>query len=452
LIPGFNDAHIHLRSIALKGLRCDLGGAGSAAEVVDELAAWMSKYGSEGPIVGVDWDQSAWDDPAFPTRDMLDAVSERRPVYARRICGHVGVVNSAFLRLFDDPGVAQFIDTRSGIITEDAVYAANRMSHPPAEAIVPAVEVAIGKLHAHGITGIHDIVDQNHYDAYLDGLRESRIPLRVDALLHVDVDGFSELADRAKDLPHEVFRPLGIKIFSDGSFGGRTAALHSPYSDAHTLGEFLLDENVFADTLRSCLERGVFCAVHAIGDRALRTVLMEMLKYPSDDVLFRIEHAELAGWDEIRLLEKAPVFVSMQPNFVRNWQQAGGMYDVRLGRDRSKQCNRFRSFQDAGIRYIFGSDGMPPGPLYGMRGATHHPVDEERIPLTVAMEKYTSLPATFGPHRKTAGLLAKGHWADFVVLSGDISVGDPDLLRVDETYIDGERVYAAAGSSGDAVD
>lgn len=441
MIPGFVDAHFHLLSLALKRLRCDLSAAKSASEVKLLLADWLRVSDPAWPAVGVDWDESAWDQPDFPTRSMLDAIDTERPIFARRICGHVGVVNGAFLALLRGP--AGFIDRDSGVITESAVAEATRLSYPAAEAVKPAVEAAIGELHRIGVTGIHDIVEGQYIDAYLDAVCSSPLGIRIDGLLHVGPDEFGHVRDRTSNIGAGRFRAVGIKLYADGSLGGRTAALHSSYSDAQTIGEFLLDEVALADTLRKCCEGGFTCAVHAIGDRALRTVLLEMSRFPSDTALFRIEHAELTGWDEIRMLEKTPVYLAMQPNFVRNWQQPGGLYSTRLGEDRRCKCNRFGSLRRAGVPFMFGSDGMPPGPLYGLRGATHHPVEEECIPLADALRRYTEAPNRLGAYPRPAGELVEGNVADFVVLGGNPDDGDPDSLRVEETYMDGERVFRA---------
>jgi predicted amidohydrolase YtcJ len=435
VVPGFIDSHFHLMALALKRLRCDLGGTSSAGDAVERLVQWLKSADPARPVIGVDWDQSGWDDPSFPTRAMLDAVSEDRPVFARRICGHVGVANGAFLRLLVVPDLEEFIDRDAGLVTEDAVYAANRLCAPPDEAIATAVEAAVGELHQLGVTGIHDIVDAYNVDAYLDGVRASRRPIRIDALFHVAPDEFGQLRERSAGIDEDRFRPVGIKVYSDGSLGGRTAAVSSSYADAQSIGEFLLDEEFLARTLRRCCDLGITCAVHAIGDRALRAVSLEMMKFPSDTDLFRIEHAEMAGWDEIRLLGQTPVYVSMQPNFV------GGMYESRLGRERGLRCNRFGALRDAGVPYMFGSDGMPPGPLFGIRGATHHPIEDERLGLTEAICRYTADPARFGAHARDAGELAVGNLADIVVLTGDPSTGDPDVLGVFATYVGGDRVY-----------
>lgn len=441
VIPGFVDSHIHLSSLALKRLRVDLAGAGGAGDVVAGLEAAAGDAG-DSAVVGVDWDESTWKDHSFPTRVLLDGVSRDRPVYARRICGHVGVANTYLLSRLDAP--SEFIDRESGTITESAVELANNICRPPAGSIVPAIGAAAAELFRLGITGIHDIVGTGDFDAYLDGIRACEAPLRVDALLVTGPDEFGPLAQKAADLDEYKFRPAGIKLFSDGSIGGWTAALHSSYSDSQTIGEFLLEERALEAALRSCCESGITCAVHAIGDRALRTVLLAMARFPTDSHLFRIEHAELTGWDELRLLGSTRISVSMQPNFVRNWQQPGGLYERRLGRDRCRRCNQFRTLRDLGVPFMFGSDGMPPGPLYGIGGATNHPVPSERLTLSEAILDYTAAPVTPAGFRRNSGRLAPGFLADLVVLSGDPGAGDPDRLVVEQTIAGGDVVYTRA--------
>ena len=437
VLPGFVDGHFHLMMLALKRLRCDLSRAVSAQQVVERLSDWSHR--DSGAIVGVEWDESRWRDHTRPTRAMLDAISAERPVFARRICCHVGVANSALLDMLRARG--DFVDADTGVITEAAVFEATRLTYPAQEGIVSGMEPAIRDLHALGVTGIHDIIDKSNYDAYLQGLRVSAVPLRIDGIMIAAPDELDGLKEQASDIGDDMLRIIGVKLFSDGSLGAHTAALNSPYSDAQTLGDFLLDESELHHTLSTCADRGITCAVHAIGDRAIRTVALEMAKFPRDVPRFRIEHAEVIGWDEMELLARAPVVLAMQPNFVRRWGEPGGLYEQRLGRSRWERCNPFRTLADGGVGYMFGSDGMPPGPLYGIAGATRHPVEKERLTVAEALERYTDWPNRLGAVPRPAGRLEAGNLADLVVLSGNPLAGDPDQIEVAGTWVGGGRVY-----------
>ena len=62
----------------------------------------------------------------------------------------------------------------------------------------------------------------------------------------------------------------GLKIFLDGSLGGRTAALSAPYADdAGETGRLNWSDDAVLDKLRAARERGVQTMLHAIGDAAL---------------------------------------------------------------------------------------------------------------------------------------------------------------------------------------
>jgi len=440
IIPSFVDAHFHLMALAGKQLRCDLSASTSATDVVARLAAWAEAHPGREPVVGVEFDESGWSDQVLPTRDALNAIDATRPVYARRICGHVGVANDALLKLLT---TGRFVDAAGGRIAEDAVFDANRLTRPPREALVDAMDGAIAALHALGITAVHDIVDPSTIDTYVEGLEASGRPLRIDAYVHVSADGFDDARDRLEEAAG--VNVVGIKIFSDGSLGARTAALHAPYADAPGDGELLVGRDALMRELSACRENDIACAVHAIGDRALSTVLTAMERTGVEDARFRVEHAEIMGDEELATCARLRVPLVMQPNFVRNWAGEGGLYETRLGRERWHRNNRFASLLKAGVPFVFSSDGMPAGPLYGMRGATHHPVAEEKIGPAEALRRYTTAVRALAGEEDGHGIEI-GSPADLVVLSGNPLIADADGIRVEATYVGGWEVFRAPSS------
>jgi len=422
--------------MALKGARCDLSGAGSAEEVVELLRAVSSN--DTGSIVGVEWDESRWSDQSFPTRRQLDAISSKIPIMARRICCHVAVANSALLGALGTHG--SHVNLATGEISEAAVVAATRLTYPSAGQIAAGMARAVGELHALGITAIHDIIEENNFGAYVEGLSAISAPLRIDGLFHVDAHRFDQVADKAACLG-EYFRPMGIKIYADGSIGGRTAALHQPYPGTDGRGEILVDRSALRRALQDCSAAGIVCAVHAIGDRTLRMVLEEMARIDGGGGLFRIEHAEIIGDVEFEMLRDSGVFLVMQPNFVRNWAGEGGLYERRLGRERWLRNNPFRTLANSGVEYVFSSDGMPAGPLFGIKGALQHPNPRERIDPVSALARYTAGPCRLGRHRRLAGHIEPDQDADFAILSGNPILADPDTIKVTGTVVAGTVVW-----------
>jgi predicted amidohydrolase YtcJ len=436
--PSFVDAHFHLIALANKSLRVDLSGASNASDVVKSLAVASASLPA---IVGVDFDESSWADATLPTRADLNAVSSAQPVYARRVCCHVGVANDVLLDRLAPRVSTRFVDRESGRITEDAVFEANRLTRPAHDAVAAALDGAIAHLHSLGITAIHDIVEPDTIDVYAAGVRASRRPLRIDAYLHGRASEFESARARFDAIGHGV-RAVGIKIFADGSLGARTAALHEPYADADTTGELLVERSSLRTELDQCVRQGIACAVHAIGDRALSTVLDAMGDAGvASGARFRIEHAEVVGDGEWERITRLRVPLVMQPNFVRNWGGEGGMYERRLGRERWLRNNPFATLLRNGAKVIFSSDGMPPGPLYGLKGATHHAVEGQCIGVVDAYRRYMTAANTLWNDSAEPTTIEAGARADFVVLSGNPLFADSDRLRVEATFADGVEVY-----------
>lgn len=439
--PAFVDAHFHLIALANKGLRVDLSAATGARDVVARMAA-----ASEASLIGVDFDESEWRDATLPTRSDLNAIDATRPVYARRVCCHVGIANDALLQLLVPRVPARFVDRESGRITEEAVFEANRLTRPADAAVAAAMDGAIARLHALGITAIHDIVDPDTIEVYGAGLRATQRPLRIDAYLHLSAREFDAARERFDAIDPARVRAVGIKIFSDGSMGAHTAALHEPYADAKTRGDLLVQAHELASEVAACAEQGIACAIHAIGDRALSTVLDAIETTRATRARVRIEHAEVIGERELEKIVRLGVPLVMQPNFVRNWGGEGGLYERRLGRARWAGNNPFATLMRAGARVAFSSDGMPAGPLFGLKGATHHAVERERIGAVDAFRRYTTSAAAMWASNERPRAIEAGHAADLVVLSGNPLIADTDRLRIDATFAQGQEVFRAPSS------
>src|SRR5438552_2956642 len=97
VMPGFNDAHVHLGGAAADELAVPLTGVPSAEEMQKRVAAAVAQHKDGEWITGGGWDHTLWTEKKFPDRQQLDAVAPKNPVILTHISGHVAVANSLAL-------------------------------------------------------------------------------------------------------------------------------------------------------------------------------------------------------------------------------------------------------------------------------------------------------------------------------------------------------------------
>src|SRR5580700_8098228 len=118
LLPGFNDAHVHFVSGGEQLDNVQLKDVTNPQEFARRIAE-RAKITPKGEWVqGGNWDETKWDPPNMPTKEMIDALTPDTPIFVSRYDGHMGLANSLALRL---AGItAQTPDPPGGTIVHDA--------------------------------------------------------------------------------------------------------------------------------------------------------------------------------------------------------------------------------------------------------------------------------------------------------------------------------------------
>jgi predicted amidohydrolase YtcJ len=437
LLPAFVDAHTHLLGVGTARLKPNLRGSASREEAFERLASWLSSNPGTDPVIAEGWDQSIWPDPSLPTREEIDRIT-RRPVALRRVCGHIAVLNSAALTSVGS-GWDQ-VDFETGLAREALPLRLNRVWPRSAETLDRAFELAQLEAFRMGVAAIQEMGDPTSYRTYARAEVAGALRLRVNHFFQLDaiesVIGSGLVAGSGS----ENLRIGGIKLFLDGSIGGRTAALFQPYvpsadrgscsSQAATeaaseAGRLLFTDDELARHLERCAQQDLPVALHAIGDRAIEQAVRTLERISRDGISMappgpRIEHAELLPPQLAERAISVGCFLSMQPNFTAQWQGDGGLYEQMLGRERALALNPYRDAHRSG-RLLFGSDTMPLGPFLGLRGACCHPDPEQRLSFLEAVDAYTSGSARGVRRPFGNGRIAVGEPADFVALRLDVS-------------------------------
>ncbi|MGC2248649.1 MAG: amidohydrolase family protein, partial [Terriglobales bacterium] len=99
VMPGFNDAHMHLASAGLEKLNVNMVGAKTLDEFRERLHAAVEAAEPGDWVVGEGWDETLWPVKTPPTRWDLDEVSGEHPVFLVRVDGHIAVANTRALQL-----------------------------------------------------------------------------------------------------------------------------------------------------------------------------------------------------------------------------------------------------------------------------------------------------------------------------------------------------------------
>ncbi|WP_248895254.1 amidohydrolase [Haloplanus halobius] len=448
VLPGFVDAHTHLELLGRKRVHADLSEATSRDEALGRLRARADAVEAGEPVLGFGYDESAWDDRRYLTRDALDAVDAAGPVVAVREDLHVASLDSTALERFGgalpESDVRREAGEPTGVVVEAAAEALLDALSPSRSQLDDLLRAAQRHANERGVTGVHDMVRRSRAPAvYRDLDTDGDLTLRV--RLNYWADHLAALQETGLRTNHGggMVDVGAIKTYTDGSLGGRTARLSEPYADApDERGAWTVDPDAFRDLLDRAESSGFQVAAHAIGDEAVDIVTGAFAEREDPGTArHRIEHAELASDDATDRLAETGVVASVQPNFHR-WAGESGLYADRLG-DRRTKTNRLRRLADAGVHLAFGSDCMPLDPLYGVHQAVTAPTAAQRLDVTEALRAYTLGSAYAGFDEDRLGTVEPGKCADLVAVERS-PWQQPDAIAdidVALTVVDGDVVY-----------
>jgi predicted amidohydrolase YtcJ len=476
VMPGFNDAHVHLAAAGALALACDLRGAASLEEMLARVQRSAARATPGAWIRGGGWDHMLWSPARLPSRADLDRVTGDHPALLERVDGHIGVTNSAALRSWgidrtsaDPPGGKIDRDAAgepTGILRDTAMQAYAARIPPPAHADRRrALELATADAVREGVTSVQDYSSWHDFLVYEEMEREGKLPLRVSEWLSFD-DPPAVLIRERDSHPHDdpMLHTGMLKGFMDGSLGSRTAALNAPYSDEPNNRGLPRYEQARLD--RMTVERarlGFQIGFHAIGDRAVSMALhafaaAEAALPPAQgaQLRFRIEHDQVIAPADLERQAVLNVIASMQPSHVLTDMRWAAQ---RLGPVRARYSYAWKSMLDHGIALAFGTDYPIESvrPLRGLYAAvTRLPepaaaaaaaqpyFPEERLSIAEALYAYTQGSAYAEGMEALKGRLVSGQLADFVVLDRDLLGAAPrEILnaRVLRTVVGGRTVF-----------
>jgi len=480
VMPGFNDAHLHLADAGMTKLSVDLTGVKSLDELRDRVRAKVESSSAGEWILGSGWDETMWPVKVTPTRWDLDEVSNGHPVFLGRIDGHIAVANTRALQLGSitlasrDPQGGH-IDRNeagepTGILRETAQAAVEGVIPKPTHQLRrQGIELALADLAEHGVTSAQDYSPEwENFQVYEELEKEGKLTARISEWLPFD-DPVEELGKKRSAHPQsDLMLHTGmLKGFMDGSLGSHTAAMLEPYSDdPKNSGLPRYEAAKLNDMTKERVLAGYQIGFHAIGDKGVQMALDAFaeaekaareahVRAPDggDEFRLRIEHAQVTTPAQIAQFKQLKVIASMQPSHLTTdmrWAQD------RLGPKRAATSYAWLSFLNKGVTLAFGTDYSvePVSPFRGLYAATTRRSEngkqeyfpEQRLTMDQAITAYTVGSAYAEFEEKEKGKLAPGMLADFIVLDRDPAATAPEKLtatKVLRTVVGGKTVYEA---------
>jgi predicted amidohydrolase YtcJ len=479
VMPGFNDAHMHLAAAGQEKLSVNLAGVKTLDEFRNRVLAAVAKADPGAWVVGGGWDETLWPVKTVPTRWDLDEVSSGHPIYLDRVDGHIGVANTRALQLASitvasrEPAGGKIdrdeAGTPNGILREtarDAVRAViPKLTH---EQRRQAITLALADLASHGVTSAQDNSSWEDFQIYEELEKEGKLTARISEWLPFN-DSLDNLNRKRSSHPatDNMLHTGMLKGFMDGSLGSKTAALIEPYSDdPKNSGLPQYEAAKLNAMMQERVLAGYQVGLHAIGDQGVQMALDAFAEAEKtakesaikganggNDYRLRVEHGQVTTPQQIVRFRDLKVVASMQPSHLltdMNWAES------RLGPKRAAHSYAWAEFLKRGVVLAFGTD-YPVEPVTPFRGLyaaitrenesgkkSYYP--EQKISMEQAIAAYTTGSAFAEFFEKQKGKLEPGMVADLIVLDRDITAVPPARVletQVLRTVVGGKTVYEA---------
>ena len=499
ITPGFIDDHTHFSSAGALLLGANLLDVSTPGPFAARVKAAVARMSPGAWLTGGDWGAyedwqanstgtgagSAGQRQRFsPDRGIIDSVSGTTPMLLNRWDRSAYVANGIAL---ERAGLscAQPVDglecasgSATGRVSGAALARVRRAIAPKTfDQRLREARAAQRHLTELGVTTIHDNTPPFQLPVFTELKRRAELTVRVFARPTLDKWNELSYAGISPGFGDDWIRIRALKGFVDGIQGNSTARFHEPQLHSGRRGEWRDSTNTAAtDGPGSGMEpagnmerllfgldsAGWWANVHAIGDHAIDTVLTIMEKVirvnGPKDRRWRIIHSQVIRNAAVaQRYKRLGIIAEVQPYHAiddMRWMEE------RIG-DRARWAYAFKTFQDAGVPLLFGSDwpgtnaswytANPMTILYA--AVTRQTVDgkpeggwfpQERLDLETSLRSYTVNNAWAEGEEANKGSLSAGKLADFVVIDRDlfsIPVSQIKDAKVVLTVVGGRIVY-----------
>ncbi len=447
VVPGFNDAHIHLLAYAsgLMQVDCHPGQVSSVVDIVRAIRERAAVTPVGECIRATGYDEFYLSEERHPNRHDLDDATRSHPVRLDHRTGHASVLNSAALETLglgrDTPDPVDGVIERDEATGEPTglLFEMSRHLGPLGGAARTAhrdkgVDLANRQLLSRGVTSVQDAGADNGPDRWY-ALRKLKEEGRLNPRLTVmrgayQLDAFEEACRTPEDGNN------------DASLGAVKVML------SFTTGAAQPEPEEFRCLVERVHRAGHQLAIHAVESEAVALAATSLLEaqrqWPRPDARHRIEHCCECSPQAANMLAQARAVVVTQPVFTHAY---GDKYLALTALELHPDLYPLKRLNERGIRLASGSDApvASPDPVrsiysacarHTQGGLPFNPDQGLAAPEALWMETMGGAYASFQEHCR--GSIEWGKLADLVVLSGEPGDGDAKVMM---TVIGGQVVW-----------
>ena len=454
VIPGFNDAHVHIMAYASNLLSIDCGPASvtSISDIQEKIRQAVQHTPRGTWIKGTGYNEFYLAEHRHPNRHDLDQVAPYHPVKLTHRSLHACVLNSLGLAL---AGVSVETPDLPGGLTDrelgtgepsGLLFGMNSFIN---EHVIPplsrkelrrGIKLVNRSLLSSGITSVQDATVSNgleQWETFRKSKRSGELVPRISLMF--GLYALDDVKEHGLDYGSgDNSLRLGAVKFTLDETGGRL----NPSQEE-------LDEGV----LRAH-RAGFQVAIHAVEESTVEAAAIALegcqWRSPSGERRHRLEHCSVCPPSLLRRLKAAKVLVVTQPAFI---YYSGERYLSDVPEAQLPWLYRTGSFLKNGLKPAASSDCpvVPCNPLVAIYAAVTRKAEsgqvlspKEAISPGQALRIHTLAGAYASFEEKLKGSIEVGKLADMVILSADPNSIAPEQIKdiqVEKTIVGGKVVW-----------
>ena len=342
LMPSFIDSHSHITSYAQTLRLVNLGNCTSFEDIFNTLKNFIDKNNLKKDewITGFNYDHERLKEKEHPTKLLLDKLSKTNPIILSHISGHMGVINSIGLNLFnitkdsinpDGGEIIKFKDSNepTGLLKENAfIQNTFKIPVPSVSDLSDLLVKAQEDYLKFGITTCQDGFTKKEEFAILDYSSKNK-KLKMDIVGFIDIKNNKNIYEENKETYVKGyinnFRIGGYKMFLDGSPQGRTAWMLTPYKDINNpdknskeFGIGTLTDDEVLKFIGQALNDNAQILSHCNGDAAAKQLIDSFKKVLNErnesftSTLPVMVHAQLVRDSQLKDMKEIGIHLSLQ--------------------------------------------------------------------------------------------------------------------------------------------